>query len=61
MRVIKIITDYLDVNGTATEAVLNTELQNNGHGELKATSVILDRLVTNGKLIKTVDDYSLPV
>lgn len=61
MRVIKIITEYLDANGTATEAVLDTELQNKGNGELKPTNYILDRLVANGRLIKTVDDYSLPV
>jgi len=61
MRADKIIVDYITANGSATEAELDTELQNDGHGELIATSEILAKMVTNGRLVKTVDDYTLPV
>ena len=66
MRPRQVVLNYLEANGTATEAEIDTELSTSSNGDggfhdNVDTSALLARLTANNKIVKAGDDYSLPV
>ena len=55
-----IVIDYITANGTSDTATLTAEITNAGHTSIRAEKCL--RLATaKGNIVKTNDDYSLPV